>query len=95
VRNDGQGELLPHQREALSFFIANEENPEMRGSLCADETGTGKTVMALALVVNRIDKVPNTLVIVKASTLRSWEKALEKFTPGLQVQLKILLLFRS
>jgi SNF2 family DNA or RNA helicase len=60
----------------------------MRGSLCADDTGTGKTIQALALIAERLDNAPSTLVVIKSSTLASWKGAIEKFTPNLKVQVQ-------
>jgi SNF2 family DNA or RNA helicase len=53
--------------------------------LCVDDTGTGKTIQALALVAAQIETRKHTLIVVKRGNMETWIEAIQKFTPCLKV----------
>ena len=72
----------PSQREA-----------ELRGGICADAPGSGKTATALALMLSEIAVPPSlhlyssraSLVIVPLNLTSQWTNEIEKFTSGTRV----------
>lgn len=81
-----EGELLPHQMEALRWMRAR--TVQGRGfGLLADEMGLGKTVTASAFLACLAAKLgaPRVLVVCPASVVDSWVEHIERHTPSLLV----------
>lgn len=81
-----EGELLPHQGEALQWMRAR--TAQGRGfGLLADEMGLGKTVTATAYVSCLAAEVgaPRVLVVCPTSVVDGWVEHLERHAPSLLV----------
>ncbi|KAL6060920.1 SNF2 family N-terminal domain-containing protein [Balamuthia mandrillaris] len=77
--------LLPHQRDALKWFLGNEApESKVKGGILADDMGLGKTVQMISLMLANqpTDKVPEdqrgTLVVCTVSTLNQWYSELQE-----------------
>ncbi|KAL8713200.1 MAG: hypothetical protein Q9220_002721 [cf. Caloplaca sp. 1 TL-2023] len=68
--------LMEHQKLGLTWMKSMEEGTN-KGGILADGMGLGKTIQALALMVNRRSSDPHrktTLVIAPVALLKQWER---------------------
>ena len=81
-----EGELLPHQVEALEWMRAMTARGRGFG-LLADEMGLGKTVTAAAYLSCLAAEVaaPRVLIVCPTSVLDGWEEHLARHAPSLLV----------
>jgi len=87
--------LLPYQREALAWMVAQEAS-DYRGGILADEMGMGKTIQAISLLLENVREGGKTAKARKASGVRGgtlvvcplvavmqWKSEIERFVePG-------------
>ncbi|KAK8079289.1 hypothetical protein PG994_003096 [Apiospora phragmitis] len=68
-------QLMEHQRVGLTWLVKQEKGV-MKGGLLADTMGLGKTIQALALIVNHRsndDSRKTTLIVAPLALLKQWE----------------------
>ncbi|KAI0161836.1 SNF2 family N-terminal domain-containing protein [Hypoxylon sp. FL1284] len=86
-------QLMPHQRICLTWMRQQEEDENKNGGLLADTMGLGKTIEALALILDRPSRnssCKTTLVVAPLSLLRQWEREIqEKVRPGYKLKTMI------
>ena len=75
-------DLLPHQREGVSWMIKR-ENSKISGGILCDEMGLGKTIQTIYTIVENVKN--HTLIVVPKSIVDQWVSELNKFAPSLSV----------
>lgn len=82
-----KAELRPYQEEGLCWL--NFLYDFSLGGILADDMGLGKTLQAIGLMLyaRRRGNAQPHLVLAPVSTLRNWQKELERFSPEQQVHL--------
>ncbi len=76
---DLRGELRSYQRAGVDWLQFLRE--ARLGALLADDMGLGKTLQAICVLT------PRSLVVAPTSLLHNWAEELERFRPGLRVQI--------
>ncbi|KAI1775418.1 hypothetical protein F4818DRAFT_441514 [Hypoxylon cercidicola] len=70
-------ELFEHQRISLTWMRQQEEDPVKKGGLLADTMGLGKTIQAVALILDRPSTDPmrkTTLIVAPLALLKQWQQ---------------------
>ena len=83
-----KAELRPYQQRGYEWMVQNSRIGF--GSLLADDMGLGKTLQVITLLLHQkenglLDK-QKALVVAPTSLLTNWRKEIERFAPGLRVQ---------
>ncbi|XXG99387.1 G protein-coupled receptor gpr1 [Hypoxylon texense] len=72
--------LLPHQRVSLTWMTQQELDQHKKGGLLADTMGLGKTIQALALILDRPStnhSRKTTLIVAPLALLKQWEQEIQ------------------
>lgn len=79
--------LRPYQKTGYTWLTYMETLGF--GACLADDMGLGKTVQMLAYLekLRKTNKAAKVLLIVPASLLGNWQKEVEKFAPGMDIQI--------
>ncbi|MDR2474791.1 MAG: hypothetical protein LBD45_02930, partial [Bacteroidales bacterium] len=85
-----QAELRPYQQKGFSWLLYLKENNF--GGCLADDMGLGKTLQTIAMLlhiygdsINKIEKLPPTLIVIPTSLLHNWMNELKRFAPSLKI----------
>ena len=83
VPSELKGELFDYQREGYEWLTQHAEWGT--GCCLADDMGVGKTIQAIAVLLNRADDGP-ALVVAPTSVCFNWENEAKKFAPALKIK---------
>jgi SNF2 family DNA or RNA helicase len=84
-----QAQLRPYQKEGLNWLRLLKKL--QLGGILADDMGLGKTLQSLALMADYLDEGQTGpfLILAPVSTLRNWQREIQRFLPALPCLLHI------
>jgi len=71
-----KADLYPYQKEGLGWMVGQENNPDARGGILADEMGMGKTIQAISCMLKN---PKTTLIVCPAAAVLQWKSEILRF----------------